>query len=192
MATQKKITSAQSKLIHTLLSKNDLMQHKAVLCHSFSNGRTEHSSELTLDEAKSFITYLKNSDEGTSYVKRIFHLAYLSDIIYGDTDEDKAMNTAKLNSFLEQRGTVKKPLHQQNIKELKRTVRQLEAILDKTSIKKAVQKSTEILTKWIDEWVKREEYEKAQVCKNYIDRIKTDPKFAFSVLEFDKNRMVIN
>ena len=169
MATQKKITSAQSKLIHTLLSKNYLMQ-----------------------QAKSFITYLKNRDECTSYIKRIFHLAYLSDIIYGDTDEDKVMNTAKLNNFLEQRGTVKKPLHQQNIKELKGTVRQFESILYKTNIKKAVQKSTEILTVWIDEWVMREEYEKAQVCKDYIDRIKTEPKFAFSVLEFEKNRMVIN
>lgn len=147
MEEERKITGAQLKLIHTLLSQKKLMEHKRDLCLGFSNGRTESSRELTLSEARVFIQYLKEDTAGedainrekNSIIKRIWHLGYLAGIIYGDSPEDKAINSAKLDTFAKERGTVKKPLRQQSVAELKRTVKQFEAIFQKTNEKQAVE-----------------------------------------------------
>jgi hypothetical protein len=59
----------------------------------------------------------------------IFSLAYRAGIIYGDTPEDKKMNTAKLNMFLREKGAVKKELNQMTRDDLVKTHRQFEAIV---------------------------------------------------------------
>ena len=172
---EKNITPAQMKMIHALLSKNDLMEYKAELCHSFSEGRTSSSRELTLKEAKEFIQYMIDGDKCKTLIRRIHHLGYLSGIIYGNTPEDKAMNTAKLNLFVKQRGSVKKPLCQQNVKELKRTVKQFESIISKVEKKQKMNKAISILEESIDCWIKVEDYEKAQICKDKIKEAKSNP-----------------
>lgn len=186
---EKQVTYAQLKAIHTLLNKQGLSDHKKELVHSFSDGRTESSRELTLNEAKRFIQYLKDCDESEKIIKRIWHLAYLANIIYGDTPEDKAMNASKLNQFVESRGTVKKSLHKQTIKELKRTVKQLEAIVQKTKGKNDLKEAIALLNKDIGLYSKYEMYEAAQECVDTIAMIKETPSLASAYLKGRKQSL---
>ncbi len=189
---EKPITTAQLKMIHTLLTKQGLSVNKQELVYSFSNGRTESSRELTLQEAKSFIQYLKDSDAGADIIKRIYHLGYLSGIIYGDTPEDKAMNTAKLNIFCTTRGTVKKALHQQSIKELKRTVKQFESIVSKTQNKQYVKEFIELAESSLQYYVENEEYEKAEYNRDAIERVKKHPELAVRYMKDREKEMSTN
>jgi hypothetical protein len=124
-------------------------------------------------------------------IKKVFQLASISDIINKDTKEDRAENTAILNSYLLKENVTKTPLQQQNIKQLERTIHHFESLFFKDSISNAIQRSEILLTIWEEEWVKREEYEKAQICKDYRNRVKKEPMLAFSVLEHERRYMKI-
>lgn len=134
---QKPITKAQITKIHTLLSKQGLMDEKKTLIHSVSNGRTDSTKELTLDEARQLISLLLGAKDDTDKRKEMFRiiysLAWKMDIIYGDTDDDYHMNVAKLNVFCRERGTVKKNLTVQSLVEMRRTRRQFEAMYSKSN-----------------------------------------------------------
>lgn len=54
----------QHKRIHVLLSKLGLMEQKPSLVSSFTNGRTERSSEMTEAEAKGLATWLQQQTNG--------------------------------------------------------------------------------------------------------------------------------
>lgn len=175
---KKPITPAQLKMIHTLLSKQGLSDMKSDLVFSFSDGRTESSRELTLMEAKKLIQYLKDTDTCSDIIKRIWHLGYLAGIIYGDTAEDKAMNAAKLNMFCKERGTVKKPLHQQSVKELNRTIKQFEAIISKSHEKKCVERYIKMAEEGIQNLIAIEDYEGAEHNRLCIEHVKKTPALA--------------
>lgn len=185
---EKGITPAQLKLIHTMLSKNNLIEHKADLCYSFSNGRTESSKELTLGEAKSFIEYLKDGDRCKVIINQIYHLAYLAGIIYGDTKEDKAMNTAKINSFLEKKGSVKKPLYKQTLAELKKTARQFEAIVKRNADKDVIKDFVQMVEADMQLYVEQEEYEKANECKIILEQIMKNPTIVLNYKKSASNK----
>ncbi len=170
------ITQPQLKMIHTLLGKQGLTKDKPNLIYGFSNGRTESSKELYINEARDLIQYLKDQDESPTFIKRIWHLAYLAGIIYGNTPEDKAINAAKLNLFVKQRGTVKKSIHEQSTTELKRTVRQFEAIVKRTDEKKYLQEYVKIVEKEIQESIEVENYEAAAHNRDCIVYAKKNPK----------------
>ena len=189
---EKTITKDQLKIIHTLLSKRGLSVNKKELVYSFSDGRTESSRELTLKEAKRFIQYLKDNDESGDVIKRIYHLGYVSGIIYGDTPEDKAMNTAKLNMFLKERGTVKKALHQQSIKELKRTVKQFESIARKSTEKKSLQEFIKHAECSIQGWISEENYEMAHQNKMAIELAKKNPALAVKYMQDLEKETITN
>lgn len=175
---KKTITPAQLKMIHTLLSKQGLSDMKSDLVFSFSDGRTQSSRELTLIEAKNFIQYLKDTDACSYIIKRIYHLGYLAGIIYGETAEDKAMNTAKLNMFCKERGAVKKPLHQQTVKELKRTVKQFEAIISKAHEKDCMERYIKLAKDGIQDMIAIEDYEGAEHNRLCIEHVKKTPALA--------------
>jgi len=170
----KPITPKQLKLIHTLLSQQGLMELKPGLCLSFSDNRTFSSKELTSDEASAFITYLKDNDERKTYIKRIWHLAYKSGIIYGDTEDDKHINAAMLDVFCKSRGTVKKAINSQSLTELKRTVKQFESIAEKAFEKQAVNEFIAMLEYANEGFVQKEEYESAAHNQKLIERAKKD------------------
>lgn len=129
------ITTAQIKKIHTLLNKQGLLDEKRTIVYSVTSGRTDSTKELTLNEAKQLINLLldnDNSQEKRQQVfKAIYGLAWKMEIVYGTTDEDYQMNLAKLNVFCRERGTVKKNLTEQTLKEMYRTRRQFEAMYSK-------------------------------------------------------------
>lgn len=168
----KMITTPQLKKIHTLLGQLGLMDSKQEIVHSFTEGRTESSREMTLQEAKYLIDWLENSQERTKVIRHIWHLAYeMGIIVPGDLDE-KAMNIAKLDSFCKERGTVKKAISAQSLKEVKRTVKQFEAMHKKHKEKQETILKIQALEGYLQIFIKHEEYEKAADAKELIDELK--------------------
>ena len=111
---------------------------------SLTGKRTHSVKNLTFEEAKYLISYL--DEKSSAYkaelkkqcrkeVTSIYHLSYLIGMCYGDTEEDKLMNIAKINMFCRERGTVKKNISEMNLTELRKTKKQFEAILDKNTTK---------------------------------------------------------
>lgn len=140
--TDKPISKAQLSKIHVLLNQRGLLDEKASIVYSVSNGRTESTKELTCHEGRQMIGLLVTeqdsieADKRKAIFKAIYRLAWKMDIIYGDTEEDYRMNIAKLNVFCRQRGTVKKNLTEQNLPEMRRTHRQFEAMFKNYKPKK--------------------------------------------------------
>lgn len=177
----KPITPAQLKIIHVLLNDLGIMPRKRDLIYSFTDGRTDSCRDMYLSEAKTLIEYLKGRDEYTNLLNRIWHLAYEAGIIQKGDRSDNAMNAATLDKFCKTKGSVKKRLQDQSLSELKKTVRQFEAINKKYQNK---QKDKEYLTKLeaTMEWlISKEEYEKAIVIRDEINQLKPKKKSRIKV-----------
>lgn len=123
------ITIPQMKKLHTLLFQLNIMEDKKTLLLGFTHGRTDSAKELTIDEAKQLIDKLGKLHPSEQLKRAIWHVARLAGLIYGDSKEDNAMNAAKLDGFLRDKGVVKKPLQKMNFEELKKVHRQFEGIL---------------------------------------------------------------
>lgn len=86
-----KRTPEQSKAIHTLLSQKNLMEVKAELVLSFTDGRTESSRELEFDEAKALIRHLKGNEKTPwqrTKAKIINHLCRVCGFVTGANEPD--------------------------------------------------------------------------------------------------------
>lgn len=127
--TQSLITKPQLQKIHVLLNQMGLIDNKAELVYSFSNGRVTSTKELTMEEAGFFIRHLSNYDPLEKMRSKVFALAYEAKIIWGDSPADKKMNFIKLNNFLKERGAVKKDINKMAKPELIKTVNQFQQIL---------------------------------------------------------------
>jgi hypothetical protein len=128
-------TQPQIAKIHVLLNNLGIIDQKAEIVYNLTDGRTESSKQLTIDEARRLITNLAEYDPTERLKSLVFSLAYQAGIIYGSSKDDKKMNAAKLNLFLRERGAVKKDLNEMKYKELVSVHRQFEAIVK--SVKKA-------------------------------------------------------
>lgn len=159
------VTSAQLKKIHVLLGELKLMDKKPEIVTGFTSGRTDSSRQMTLPEAKSLIEWLLGSQERTTLLRRIWHLAYEMEIIIAGDHNEKAINVAKLDTFCKQRGTVKKALSAQSLKEIKRTARQFEAMYAKHEQRKDELLILENLKKSLHRCIARENYEEAARIK---------------------------
>lgn len=124
-----KVSLPQIQKIHVLLNQLGIADMKREIVFQLTDGRTTSTKELLMDEARQLITNLAEYDPGERLKGLIFSLAYKAGIIYGHTDEDRRMNTAKLNSFLKDRGAVKKALNEMTYDDLVKTQRQFEAIV---------------------------------------------------------------
>lgn len=144
------------------------MERKPEIVYGFTDGRTESSRELTLQEAKDLIEWLAESDEWTKIVRRIWHLAYEMGIIVPGDQSEKAMNIAKLDAFCKERGTVKKAISAQSLKEVKRTAKQFEAMYKKHEEKQDIKLKIQALEGYLQIFIKHEEYEKAADTKKLI------------------------
>lgn len=165
------ITKAQLQMIHILLNELNIINRKPDLVYSFSQGRTESSRELTLQEAKEIIEFLKNSEENKRLIKRVWHIAYELKIIVNGNKSEMSMNAAKLDAFCKQRGSVKKCIRDQSINELKKTIKQFEAMLQKQQQKEKDKAYLAQLTSYLAEYIEQEEYEMAAKIKTEIDKI---------------------
>ena len=137
-------TNPQKTLLHRLKRQTGLDDdtYRATI-YSFTNGRTDSSKFMYRYEAAELISKwldpegLKVEDQkkqkevvrdifGISYSIGILNKNYISDDPY-----EIEMNKAKISSFLKKRGTIKKEISKQNLKELKATLKQLQTIKKK-------------------------------------------------------------
>lgn len=136
----KKISTPQLTKIHVLLSQFNLMEAKQDLVFEFSNGRETSSKNLTFEEARALLSALSKMDVLDKMRRKIFALAYDAKIIWGSSKEDRQINLAKLNMFLNEKGTVKKDINKMNKEELSKTISQFVQIV-KHNQENAVRKS---------------------------------------------------
>ena len=101
-------------------------------------------------------------------MRRIWHLAYEMGIIVPGDQSEKAMNIAKLDAFCKERGTVKKAISAQSLKEVKRTAKQFEAMYKKHEEKQDIKLKIQALEGYLQIFIKHEEYEKAADTKKLI------------------------
>lgn len=136
-----KATKPQLSKIHVLLGQMNLLEAKANLVSQFTNGRETSSKEMTMSEAKNLLGHLSEYDPNDRMRKKVFALAYEAGMLYGYSTEDKLMNSAKLDKFLREKGTVKKTLNKMSKAELGKTVSQFQQIVkhkEESSANKAV------------------------------------------------------
>lgn len=144
------LTNAQIRKIQTLFSKLGFSSDdkKNIIRHLTLN-RASSTKDLRKDEAKYLINYLEGNnevkqayyDKCLKEVKSIYKLSYDIGMCYGDTYEDKMMNIAVINKFCRERGTMKKNIKEMDLKELRKTKKQFEAMLQNNT-KSAVNKTT--------------------------------------------------
>lgn len=139
------ITKEQLTKLHVLLTQMGLMDEKRNMVKQVTNNRTDSSRQLTIEEARILITALTGNDACEHLRRKVFALAYEAGIIWGDTPQDKAMNGAKLNSFLLERGTVKKSLAKQTQTEVVKTITQFKQIIKHQGEGKAAKATTALL-----------------------------------------------
>jgi len=147
----KPITKPQIKKLQFLYRELGLTDSKKEMLLEYTNGRTDSTAKLTMDEARDLIQQLSAQDPAAKERKTIWHLAYLAGIIYGDTIEDLKMNEAKLNMFLRTKGTVKKDLPKMKLEELKKVHRQFEGIIRNNKKTKENKVAQEVTTRLLTE-----------------------------------------
>jgi hypothetical protein len=139
------ITKKQLAKLHVLLHQLGMADQKADMVFNISGGRTKSSRELTLLEAKELLEYLSKYDPSERMRKKVLALAYESGIIYGDTPEDKKMNVAKIDMFLQSKGVIKKRLNDLKHDELIKVVNQFEQIVKHISYSQAGKQTKNLL-----------------------------------------------
>lgn len=154
----RKISKAQITKIQTMLSRLGFdAEDRHSLIAALTHNRTSSTKDLTSGEAIYLIDYLngkispKNVQEQKRYQEQcrevaleIYKLACMIGMCYGETEEDRLMNCAKIDKFCRERGTVKKNVMQMTLTELKKTKRQFEAILNnnaENAVKKLIDKT---------------------------------------------------
>ena len=167
------ISPAQLRKLHAKLNELGLMDSKRELIGDCTDGRTTSSRGLTFSEARCLIEALNDSDGRQRQIRAIYHLAYKAGVIYGASDDDKRMNTAKLDLFCRNRGTVKKDIASQSLAELKRTHRQFERICSSVTDRKDRQAYLNQLEDCLASSLAEENYEICAVIRDEIVRLKT-------------------
>jgi hypothetical protein len=145
-------TKPQIAKLHVLLNNLGITDQKAEIIFNLTNGRTESSKALTVEEARRLIINLAEFDPNERLKRIIFSLAYKAGIIYGDTAEDKKMNTAKLNMFLKERGAVRLELNQMKYNDLVKVHRQFEAIVKNTNKALETKQATNAVNQLLNEF----------------------------------------
>lgn len=140
-----KLSKPQLIKIHTLLNQTGLIDQKKDLVREYSNNRTDSSKELSIYEAKQLIQALSKYDPLDPMRRKVFALAYEAGLIWGDTIEDKKMNTIKMNSFLLHSGTIKKELGRMTKDELIKTVSQFHSIVKNKQSSEAKKQTNTLL-----------------------------------------------
>lgn len=144
------ITPAQIKKLHVLyrqLGWDEDFKKEQLL--RLTEGRTDSTKGLSKSHARYIIEWanevLNLPDNRVKLRKKVLALCYNAGYIWGSSSEEKAMNYAKIDRFLRERGTVKKNLFEQTEQELKRTIRQFEAMFKHNREKEAERITNQLL-----------------------------------------------
>lgn len=129
---------AQNKMLHGLLNKTGLMADKANIINGITKGRTESSKELSFDEARLMITWLKTQasprpspkgegDAANRMRRKIISMAHemgWHNLVNGKWQIDMR----SLNNWCLQHSYLKKELNKYATTELPKLVSQFEQV----------------------------------------------------------------
>ena len=108
----KPASKEQIKAVNATLAKAGLMDDKASIIKQVTNGRTEHSSELYFEEAKSMLMgLLKNTwkqQPKNKMISKIFAMAHEMGWVEKRTEVGKDGNLIKVNDYNRVYGWIKK------------------------------------------------------------------------------------
>ncbi|WP_315352463.1 hypothetical protein [Phocaeicola abscessus] len=141
MITNKPITAGQLKALHATFGRLGMDAEARHGCiHHFTDGRTESSRELTMQEARELLERLNPMDdkaramqaaEARQVFRAIYHLSFLipglNQGFTSDSEEEYRMNVSKLNVWARRYSKVRKDVTAMRLWELRDTKRQLEA-----------------------------------------------------------------
>ncbi|HNP24639.1 MAG TPA: hypothetical protein PKM63_21800 [Panacibacter sp.] len=124
------INIQQNRILHSLLHKAGMMANKPDLVNGFTDGRTEHSSEMLATEAQEMINYLSatvTNDEykAANHMRRKI-LAICHKLRW--EHDTGAINMESVNKFCISRSYLKKPLNDYSNKELPKLVSQFQQV----------------------------------------------------------------
>lgn len=146
------ITPAQIKILHVLYRQLGWDEDfKKEQLRNLTNDRTDSTKELSKSHAKAIIEWANkalnvSNNPKIKLRKKIFAICYKAGFIWGESHEDKAMNTAKIDRFLKAKGSIKKELFEQTEQELKQTIRQFEAMFTHDRQTQANKATAELLS----------------------------------------------
>jgi len=127
------LTQTQNKQLHALLTQTGMMGSKAMLVHAASNGRTESSRDLSIDEAKYLITYLNrlpNSEQqkAEKMRRKILSMAHEMGWHHIQPDGHFVIDMEHVNEWMKKYSYGHKPLNAYTSKELPKLVTQFEGV----------------------------------------------------------------
>ncbi len=141
-------TLAQNKrlyqLLNTLRLNND--DAKAGLAFSYSNQRTDKTSELTVAECDELIKHLEGQIAQTDLItikKKRSKVLFLA--VKAGMGEAKKVNYAKFNAFMLNKSVCKKPLVDYSSAELDKLITQLNQIIKHNKEAEASKQVSELL-----------------------------------------------
>lgn len=129
-----KISKAQNKRLHQLLSEVGYARYKAQIVGSYTSGRTEHSSDMYNNEAASMIAYLEaerekcraqKAEKCNTMRRKLIAMCYQ----LGWVNEQGKFDMIHLNNWCKQYGGFKKNLNEHDEKELPKLITQLQQVV---------------------------------------------------------------
>ncbi len=119
-----KILPAQNKTLHSLLYQTGMMPQKRNLVIGFTDGRTEHSSEMLATEADQLIKYLKDHDTPAQASNKMRRKIISMCHRLRWTVEPGKVDMERLNNWCIEKSYLKKPLKDYAYNELPKLVSQ--------------------------------------------------------------------
>ncbi|KAA6339747.1 hypothetical protein EZS27_012345 [termite gut metagenome] len=139
------ITSQQLRALHVVFTQKGFSKEdRCDFIQNYTEGRTESSKELTLEEARNILAYFMddkkgdNQEQARGIVGSIYKLSLQISCLnkgYGsEREEERRMNYAKINHFCKERTEFRKPLTGMSLEELKKVKKQFEALKGKERV----------------------------------------------------------
>ena len=125
-------TKKQVHFIKSLMAKNKLLEQSADFAIQYSDGRTEHISELTTKEAFALIKSLYNPDPEMmdrfnamrrKIISNAYEMGWVKVVVAGGKQELKA-DMDRIDQWCLQYGVIKKTLNKYTFAELSKIVTQ--------------------------------------------------------------------
>lgn len=141
-----KATPQQTQAIHAVLWKKGLLKHKEELVLDASEGRTRSSRDLTKEEAKQLLTSLNDytvdkAQDKTPMLKKLFAMCHemgwiTKKMIIGEDGKMKeGKDYARVYSWVEAHGYLKKKLNRYTYNELPKLISVFEEKIYKPYLK---------------------------------------------------------
>jgi len=126
------MNTAQHRLVHLLLTRQQLMPQKESIVASFSNGRTTSVRQLSQGERSQLIRWLKANDDtersAEKMRRKIMHLAHEMNITKKNALGRSVADVQRIDEWMLKYSYLKKKLNAYTLSELPKLVSQYEAV----------------------------------------------------------------